>query len=71
MALIIKVNKAITGITIKNRDFKLTQFADDTTLFLNGSTISLQAAINTLEIFGNFCGLKMNKEKTKMIWIGR
>ena len=24
-----------------------------------------------LEIFGNFSGLKMNMEKTKVIWIGR
>ena len=32
---------------------------------------SLQAALNTLEIYGNFAGLKMNKEKTKVIWIGR
>ena len=37
----------------------------------NGSQQSLQAALNTVEIFGNFSGLKMNKEKTKVIWIGR
>ena len=30
----------------------------------------LQSALNTLEIFGNLNGLKMNKEKTKVIWIG-
>ena len=71
MALMIKFNKDIKGITIESHEFKLTQFADDTTLFLNGSIASLQAALNTLEIFGNFSGLKMNKEKTKMIWIGR
>ena len=71
MALMIKFNKDITGITITNHEFKPTQFADDTTLFLDGSTISLQATLNTLEIFGNFSELKMNKEKTKMIWIGR
>ena len=71
MALMIKFNKDIKGITIESHEFKLTQFADDTTLFLNGSIASLQPALNTLEIFGNFSGLKMNKEKTKMIWIGR
>ena len=71
MALMIKFNKDIKGIRIESHEFKLTQFADDITLFLNGSTASLQAALNTLEIFGNFSGLKMNKEKTKMIWIGR
>ena len=71
MALMIKFNKDIIGITIENHEFKLTQFADDTTLFLDGSSTSLQAALNTLEIFCNFSGLKMNKEKTKMIWIGQ
>ena len=38
---------------------------------LDGSQQSLQAALNTLEIFGNMSGLRMNKDKTKMIWIGR
>ena len=71
MALMIKFNKDSIGITIENHEFKLTQFADDTTLFLDGSTTSLQAALNTLEIFGNFSLLKMNKEKTTMIWIGQ
>ena len=43
---------------------------DDTTLILNGSQHSLQSALNTLKIYGNISGLKMNKEKTKVIWIG-
>ena len=62
MALMIKFNKDIKGITIESHEFKLTQFADDTTLFLNGSIASLQAALNTLEIFGNFSGLKTDGE---------
>ena len=40
-------------------------------IILDGSQDSLQAALNTLEIYGNFSGLKMNREKTKVIWIGR
>ena len=44
---------------------------DDTTLILNGSQSSLQAALNTIEIFGSFSGLHMNTNKTKVIWIGR
>ena len=55
----------IIGITSKGKEFKLTQFADDTTLLLDGSERSLQSALNTLEIFGTFSGLKINKEKTK------
>ena len=64
-------NKDIIGIIIDGFEFKLTQFADDTTLLLDGSQHSLQSALNTLEIYGTMSGLKMNKEKTKIIWIGR
>ena len=49
----------------------MSQFADDTTLLLDGTQNSLQAALNTIEIFGTYSGLKLNKEKTKVIWIGR
>ena len=71
MALLFLMNPEIIGFKINSKEFKLTQFADDTTLILDGSQHSLQAALNTLEIYGNFSGLKMNKEKTKVIWIGR
>ena len=49
---------------------KLTQFADDTTIILHGTSKSLQATLNILEIIGEISGLKMNSEKTKLIWIG-
>ena len=49
---------------------KLTQFADDTTIILDGTVDSLQAALNILEIFRELSGLKMNAEKTKVVWIG-
>ena len=35
----------------------------------NGSECSLQSAFNTLEIFGTLSGLKINEEKTKIVWI--
>ena len=58
--LLIDSNKMIKGITIKNIEFKISQFADDTTLILDGNESSLTAALNTLEIFGSLSGLKMN-----------
>ena len=71
LARLIQLHPNITGLKIKNIEFKLIQFADDTTLILDGSQHSLQSAINTLEIYGNLSGLKINKEKTKVIGIGR
>ena len=68
---LIQNNNHIQGIKIENLEFKMTQFADDTTLIMDGSQHSLQSALNTIEIYGSMSGLKMNKEKTKVIWIGR
>ena len=70
LKLLLDKDHNIKGINIGKHNFKVTQFADDTTLFLDGSRCSLQAALNVLETFGSFSGLKMNSEKTKVIWIG-
>ena len=66
---LINKNPDIKDITIGNKEFRFTQFADDMTLILDGSQSSLQAALNTIEVFGSFSGLK--KSKTKLVWIGR
>jgi len=63
LSIMIKNNKLIKGITIENIEHNLTQFADDTTLILDGSKESLQSALNVLEVFGSFSGLKVNTEK--------
>ena len=61
----------IKGINIKGQEFKIIQYADDTTLFLDGSSSSFEAALNILEIFGSISGLNVNKDKTKLVWIGK
>ena len=70
LSILIKINLDVVGFLFYTEQIKLTQFADDTTLILDGSDQSLQSALNVLEIFGNFSGLKMNMEKL-VIWIGR
>ena len=67
--LIIK-NAEIKGITIKDCEFKTSQFAYDTTLILKGSYESMIAGLNTLKLFGSISGLKINTNKTKVTWIG-
>ena len=66
--MMFKYNEEIKGIIFNNIEIKLTKFVDDTTLLLNGSRDSLQAALNTLEIYGNISGLKVNIDKTKLVW---
>ena len=70
LTILIKNNKSIK-VKIGNAEFKLVQFADDTTLILDGTMESLQAALHTLEIFGTFSGLKVTKDKTQIAWIGK
>ena len=55
---------------MNNTEIKLSQYADDTTLILNGNQDSLTAALDTIENFGNSSGLKLNDKKTEALWIG-
>ena len=71
MYLLIQNEKSIKGVYINQTEFKITQYADDTTLILNGSKESLLAALNVLECFGSMSGLEINTDKTKLIWIGK
>jgi hypothetical protein len=74
MALRIRNNKYIKGFQVKideiNHNIKISQLADDTTLFFNSKT-EISLALNEIEIFGSFSGLIMNKDKTEGLWIGK
>ena len=65
------MNPENTGFIYHTHGYNGTQFADNTTIFLDGSQCSLQAALNSFEIYGSISGLQMNKEKNKHIWIDR
>ena len=60
----------IQGFVIKGQEKKLTHFADDTSLFLDGSKRSLRKAISVLKTYEEASGLKMNLTKTKAVWVG-
>ena len=70
LAILIKQNKNIKGICIENTEHKISQYADDTSLALDGSPQSLFAALDTIEYFSTFSGLRINSSKTKIVWIG-
>ena len=63
-------NNDIHRIIIDNKECKISQYADDTQLFLNGSENSLRETLDTLQKIYTISGLRMNAEKTKAIWIG-
>lgn len=66
----IRKNENIKGIIINDKEYKISQYADDTQILLDGSETSLKNTLNMLHTFYSMSGLKINAEKTKAIWIG-
>ena len=70
MSMKIRQSSAVKGISIFEREIKISQFADDTNpLCLDLSSIEkgLQIAVD----FGEISGLRLNLEKTKAMWLGK
>ena len=65
LAILVKRNKNIKGIFINHKKHKISQYADDTSLTLDGSPSSLFAALDTLDFFSKFSGLYLNCSKAK------
>ena len=63
-------NDQIKGLKIKDKEAFLSQFADDTAIYLDGSEESFCQCINILSKFGNMSGLSMNYKKTVVVWLG-
>ena len=66
----IRNNKEIKGIKIYNTEVKVSQYADGTTLILDGTEESIRASLLLIEAFGNISGPRLNNEKTEALWIG-
>ena len=69
LATYIREQENIKGIMIGNNEIRITQFADDTCIYLNG-TNSLENVIAVFEDFYRYAGLRLNIEKTEPIWLG-
>ena len=48
----------------------MSAYAGDTAVILDGTESSLRAALKLWEDFGGVSGLKLNKSKTNVMWIG-
>ncbi|GFO24815.1 reverse transcriptase-like protein [Plakobranchus ocellatus] len=68
LASIIRQNGHIKGYKINGIEIKVSQYADDTTIFLDGSESAFEKCIETLGEFEKYSGLKMYQDKTKVIW---
>ena len=70
LATAIRKNTNIKGISVNDVEIKLSQYADDTTLILDGSDESLRSSLATLDDFSKVSGLRLNDKKTEALWIG-
>ncbi len=65
----IRADKNVEGIIINNIEVKISLFADDATCILEDPN-SLKSVLNILNIFHLYSGLKINIDKTKVLYIG-
>ena len=71
LANAVRKDENIRGINIANVECKLSQQADDTTIILNGSELSLSRTLLFLDNFAISSGLpKISYEKTEALWTG-
>ena len=71
LATQIKNSNRLTGIRLNtNTEVRISQYADDTILFLDGSERSLNGATEELAKFSSESGLKLNWEKISGLFVG-
>ena len=69
LAIAIRQNQDIKGISIENEETKILQYADDTTAVLSDIS-SAEKLFELLNFFKDISGLKINCKKTEGMWIG-
>ena len=70
LAVKIRQDLDCEGISLPDdQQVKISQFADDTTI-ITENVESLKPHLPILNRFGNISGLKLNKKKTKVVWMG-
>ena len=69
LAIAIRQNTSIRGISIDGQETKLLQYADDTTATLSDLN-SARAFFDLLDTFKLLSGLAINYSKTEGMWIG-
>ncbi len=69
MSYCIRQNPNIKGVIYENEEIKISSYADDSTLILL-TEHDVKLAFDFLKVFEKASGLKINKGKTKGLWLG-
>ena len=70
MAAAVREKKSIKGISVYDKEQKISLYADDTTMYLAANEANLREALSILQDFEGIPGLKINIEKTTIIKTG-
>ena len=70
LAVLLRNNPRIKGIKINGIEYIVSQYADDTSLTLDGTSESLLNTMLVLKFYGRISGLNINTDKTKVVWFG-
>ena len=70
LAIRISQSSSVTGIKIKDVEYLISQFADDTSVYLDGSRESFENVIKILTEFALWSGLKINYDKSQVVLLG-
>ena len=62
LAKAVRNNVNIKGSFVDNNETKIRQYADDTTLILDGSREALASALDLLDDFSKVSGLRLNNK---------
>ena len=65
LATAIRGDNEIKGISVGNVECKLSQYADDTTMILDGSQTPLERSFALLDSFGQLFGLRSSLDRFK------
>lgn len=66
MALHIRSKNSIVGITLRNSEIKMSQYADDSTYFIS-HVDSLDPLLGFLDTFSGWSGLRLNRSKSSIL----
>ena len=69
LARVLKKDPAIKGIRVGQKDIKITQYADDTTVLVRDLD-SVTQLLKHLDKFKQISGLEINTNKTEALWLG-
>ena len=65
----LKNEQSIKGVNVETKEIKITQYADDTTVFVKDEE-SVEQLLRLLDEFKSISGLEINTSKTEAMWLG-